>query len=747
MSSNLDAIVSKIRETRANKKVSLQDKQDKLKKEREAVLITQNKVASVVNLHADLRDAMPVSYFNSTIAILDEGIKKCEVALLRLNRESINIAVAGKARQGKSQLLQMMTGLDDNQIPTGDGGFCTAARNVVVNGREEKAIVFYLTENELLEKKVWQVYKELNLSPMPISIDAFIDNNLPEISPTNCASSTYNNWEKVVQLQKDLRADSNLRSKLSIQKESVSLENVRKALVKDNGETWYQVVDHVEITTPFEVNLPQGMQVIDLPGLEDPTPGIKETMLKSVSGDADIVLLLRKPNPTGDDWTDKDLEVMDDLKKVYADVNIQPQDWVQCVLNLDNREGLCNKNNVDRMKNSSKAGFEPVVCDCGSKEAVREMIDANVDALIRQASKIDDLRIGQAENAFKSAQAELSALYNALRNATSDIVMKDDGFDFDEHLLKFMGDLRDPFKHGINAEFLNSICEILSNHFKATAKDFDDIYAANEQNEKFPDALPVFSKEQLFHKYRASAGASMVLPDAARNQREALLKLVRIHFDNCTSELVGKYYDCVYEYGFKNSPAINMILSGVDTNNISSREKIERLLSQFEKCGGLSTLTAAVEKLLDFNLSFDGTILPSFFALDGFRDFDPELNTTDFEMVLNHITKQDNSEDRAEICYNWLKSKSQEILGAASSFREDGPLSEINSYVKKSMHANFAAFTYRLIWGADCEKEWKRFVKENKAIFWKDEFEKAQMKSQIGKDWNNALRALSEFVR
>ncbi len=287
----------------------------------------------------------------------------------------------------------------------------------------------------------------------------------------------------------------------------------------------------------------------------------------------------------------------------------------------------------------------------------------------------------------------------------------------------------------------------MENHFKATQKNFDEIYAANEQSAAFPDCLPVFSKEQLLDKYKAAKGSTEVLPDATRNQREALIKLIRVHFDNCTSELLEKYYDCVYEYGFKKSPTINMVLSGVNDGNLSSREKIEKLRSQFEKCGSLTTLTSAVEKLLAFQLSFDGTILPSVFALDGFRDFDPELNTDEYNAVLDHINKQTDSDTRATICYNWLKVKSEEILGAASSFRDDGPLSEINSYVKKSMHANFAAFTFRLIWGADTEKEWKRFVNENKAIFWEEEFETAQRNSQLGKDWENALEALTEFVR
>ena len=38
----------------------------------------------------------------------------------RFNRDTINIGVIGRAGQGKSRLLQSLTGLSSNEIPTGD---------------------------------------------------------------------------------------------------------------------------------------------------------------------------------------------------------------------------------------------------------------------------------------------------------------------------------------------------------------------------------------------------------------------------------------------------------------------------------------------------------------------------------------------------------------------------------------------------------------------------------------------------
>lgn len=87
------------------------------------------------------------------------------------------------------------------------------------------------------------------------------------------------------------------------------------------------------------------------------------------------------------------------------------------------------------MKEKAPSGFHPVVCDCGSKAAVRDMVDANIDALVSQAGRIDDLRIRQAGEAFRVALSEANALYNALRNASGDVIAQESGFNFEHGII------------------------------------------------------------------------------------------------------------------------------------------------------------------------------------------------------------------------------------------------------------------------------------------------------------------------
>ena len=751
MSKNLDGIVARIRDVRAQKRPEIEKNLQKIDALLAALHDTRGRASAVAARYPDLASALQGVSFNDAENRLLEARAACEAALMRLRRDSINIGVAGKARQGKSQILQMLTGLGDKQIPTGDGGFCTASRSIVRNGKAQSATVFFLTETKLLKDKVDPSYDPvgsspvaLGLSPKPTSIAAFVASELPAVSDT-ASVEALENWKKVKALQKDLRTNPGLVSKLGASPESVPLDTVRKYLVKDNGEADYQVVDHVEIVTPFEMDLPMGMTVYDLPGLEDPTPGIRETMLKSVSEDADIVLLLRMPKNTGDDWDAADLRTMNMLKEVYPAKEVQPKDWIQLVINLDNRPASHNEANVKRMKDKAPSGFSPIVCDCGSKDAVREMIDANIDALVNQAGRIDDLRIRQADAAFSTALGETRALYDALRNASGDVIAQETGFPFRLLLKQFMADLRVPLKKDLPPAFRKEVAAVLDRHFKIATERFNDLYAKSENADVFPPELPVFSKKRLFIEFGAAHGGVGPVEIAVRNQREAVLKLLRNQLTECCDELVARYFDCVVETGFKPNSALSRI---GDTSVDNARARLENCLAAIRQSGSFSSLEEAMEGLLRFTLTFDTIILPAIYSIQELEDFNPERDVpkgdaNEYADVKAYIDSLHDDQKRSEELYKWLHQKSESILSCITAGSTHSPLFQIAEHIANTMRANYDAFVFRFIWGDMTEDEWGRFADHNKAVFWKDEFNKAAANSKLAKDWQAALAGLA----
>ncbi|MBR3222549.1 MAG: hypothetical protein IKF72_10005 [Kiritimatiellae bacterium] len=754
MSKNLDGIVAKIRDVRAKKRPEVEENLQKIEKLLSALRATRGRADSVAARYPYLKEALRGISFDEAENALGKASKACEEALVRLRRDSINIGVAGKARQGKSQILQMLTGLGDEQIPTGAGGFCTASRSVVKNGDRQSATVFYLDEAKLLGSKVYPSYEPvgttdvaLGLSPRPSSIAAFLAVELPTVSESVASVEAFENWKKVQTLQKDLRAHPELVNRLGSAPESIDIRTVRKYLVKDKGEDDYQVVDHVEIVTPFEMDLPKGMTVYDLPGLEDPTPGIRETMLRSVSEDADIVLLLRMPNNTGDDWCAADLRTMNMLKEVYPADEVQPKDWIQLVINLDRRPSSCNENNVELMKDKAPSGFRPVVCDCGSKDAVRKMVDANIDALVKQAGRIDDLRIRHAHEAFSAAIGASRALSDALRNATGDLIAQESGFDFERHLIDFMGDLRGPLKRDLSSPFREMVGEILARHCKAAEEEFDRVYDENADAKDFPPELPVFSKPRIRSEFNAGYGPVGVVEKAVRNQREAVLKLLRDQLSKCCGELVSRYFDCVVEAGFNSNPTLNRFSSTSDADE-SSKERLEHFLSKIRANGPYASLEAAVEELLQFELSFDETILPAIYGISDLDDFNPELlplttNEDGLKEIKILIERCPSPEKRTVLLFNWLRQKSEIILSRIAPGADSNPFASISEHIANTMRANYDAFAFRFIWGDTCDNEWRHLADRNKSIFWKDEFDAASANSKLVQDWKSVLADLS----
>ena len=752
MSKNLEGIVASIRDIRAKKRPEVEANLQKIDNLLNALRATRSRADSVAAQYPDLKEALRGISFNEAEKLLEKARKACEDALKRLRRDSINIAVAGKARQGKSQILQMLTGLGDKQIPTGDGGFCTATLNIVHNRDEKSATIHYLTESELLDQKVYPSYAPkgssdvaLGLPQRPASVAAFIKNELPIVPETESEEALIN-WKKVCELQTGLRANPTLVTKLGAAPELVPLDTVRDFLVKDNGETNYHVVDYVEIVTPFDTDLPKGMTVYDLPGLEDPSPGIRETMLKCVSEEADIVFLLRMPANKGDDWDKADLRTMTELKQIFPNGEVLPKDWIQLVLNLDKRPDSHNEKNVARMAEKAPSRFSPVICDCGSKDAVREMVDANIDALVSQAGRIDDLRIRQADDAFRVALAEANALYNALRNASGDVVAQESGFNFERHLLSFMAQLRDPFKKDMEPAFRVAVEEILARHFKAAKEKFEKLYADNEDADDFPEALPVFSKSRLAEHFGAAEGPAGPVEIAVRNQREAVLKLLRDQLTECCDELVSRYFDCVIATGFAPNPALSRI---GDAGANDSRARLDNFLAAIRQVGPFDSLESAVESLVRFQLTFDGSILPALYAIDDLNDFNPERVVPEEDArneladIKAYITDGiHDSRARAEALFNWMRQKSEGILSCITAGSAHSPLFQITEHVANTMRANYDAFVFRFIWGETTTYEWRRFADRNKAIFWKDEFDAAAANSRLAKDWSAALDSL-----
>lgn len=86
----------------------------------------------------------------------------------RFSKNTINIGVAGRARQGKSTILKTISGLSDLVIPTSDGLPCTGAKSRIIHQNDDPhAVIEFYNETEFLREIVHAYYEELQLPNPP----------------------------------------------------------------------------------------------------------------------------------------------------------------------------------------------------------------------------------------------------------------------------------------------------------------------------------------------------------------------------------------------------------------------------------------------------------------------------------------------------------------------------------------------------------------------------------------------------
>lgn len=69
--------------------------------------------------------------FSDSKTKIQKSLEKLSKLSSRFQRETLNIGVVGRARQGKSRLLQSITGLVSGEIPDGDRQHCTGVRSTI----------------------------------------------------------------------------------------------------------------------------------------------------------------------------------------------------------------------------------------------------------------------------------------------------------------------------------------------------------------------------------------------------------------------------------------------------------------------------------------------------------------------------------------------------------------------------------------------------------------------------------------
>ena len=346
---------------------------------------------------------------------------------IRFSRDTLNIGVVGRARQGKSRLLQSLTGLTAAEIPDGDRQHCTGVRSIIRHNPsiDTHGEVLFYSEQSFLKDVICPYYEKLRLGVKPTTLVEFTNKLLPPM-PSDLPGYAEPGamYEHLSGYHANYYKYSSL---LNSPPRRISKDQIREYVAQDdaNGKRVffnYLAVKEVKIICSFPNSEVGQIALVDMPGLGDTGIGDEERLIKTLGQDIDAVLFVRMPKPSGDYWADVDVRLYDSARTALVDLPLNL--WSFMILNrtdAGSRNGDNSNNCQDLASEIHKKRIEVVDClnaNCADvNEANTLVLDRVLNYLADQINGLDRQYASACQERLIQLQSAVSAELEKARQA------------------------------------------------------------------------------------------------------------------------------------------------------------------------------------------------------------------------------------------------------------------------------------------------------------------------------------------
>ncbi len=362
---------------------------------------------------SDLIARLQTINFPTVLSQIEQQYNTFDKVQKRFDRKTLNIGVAGRARQGKSTLLQKLTGLTDNEIPSGEGMPCTSVQSNIyhITEGEPHALVHFHSETTFLFEVIAPYYKALNLANPPISIQAFRRSNFPAAPDSLEAETTslYNHLKDYYNYldQYAQRLQSEPHS------ETIGIEEVRRYVSQSYDADLKPIhfehlaVRKVEIFCQFPMMEVEKLGLVDTIGLGDTRLGDEARMIHALGQDVDFIMFVRRPRSGGDFWQDTDVKLYDAAYQALKH-HLPLQDWSSMVLNEDEHNSRCCADlESTRLAKGIKVS-QCITTNCKTPEAASQALANALEYLATHLAQLDQRYLDSCESGLKQLQISVS---------------------------------------------------------------------------------------------------------------------------------------------------------------------------------------------------------------------------------------------------------------------------------------------------------------------------------------------------
>lgn len=672
-----------------------------------------------------LETASPDEVLNLTQSSLRE-IEKLEN---RFGRDSINISVIGRARQGKSRLLQSISGLRDEVIPASNGGDCTGAKSIIANsqGATYAKVIFY-NEVEIIE----QIQKYLD----EVGISRRIGNlsQVPQLMPdierfeSELHHKTGREQSLFGHLRKYVEYYSEYCDYVGEVIEERNIDKIRNYVAQyDINMTptyCFLAVKEVQIYTEFPYSDAGKIVLVDTIGLGDTSLGIRDKMIKTLRNDSDAAILVRLPSANGDSIRVEDDELYDLICEAMGQDALNR--WLFFALNVCDELGNQNSGNaMEKALLARKLNFAFIKkVNCGNQNDVEQnLLQPILQYLSQNLSEVDNKMMASANAVFEKCYLSYFSLCNkvdALSNTSFTSSLNSGGL-FDELYndeLKLAARLEE-----LNSKYKNhdAKCGVIEDEIRKTIKTLASLCPM------YDDILTELKSGKL------SAHANIVYENFADHFRASISDLFEeINRSAIVGLQEGLKNEIIDILRSEDGGKLSMIPMRQDIDSASNVEWLDMYIT--EKLGDYPIVKDAFESVLNYRLNIEGLL--EYKINSCLECLDPEdrqkFAKVDFS---EDSTKEDEAERIEQALLSSVNLLASNIIGAVQ---------EILTIPYNSFYARIRKFRELIIYSKEGERQLKNMYREYATHIWKEQFSAIAKKQVVMGELDQIQGSLSE---
>lgn len=370
--------------------------------------------------------------------VTDDIKKKCASALAtlehlekRFSRDNIHISFVGRAGQGKSLIMQRISGLQNDVIPSSDGSDCTGAKSIITNsdGSEVSARITFFTENEVVEIVNTYLKHIFKGQETPIhsvrEIAGLAARNLPsKISIETDADAVGRMDHLEAYIQHIGEFVDKLGKTIIVPQEEIEQYVAQYSYNDKSLRYWnYLGVKEADIHTRFPFDQCGKIVLVDTIGLGATSLGVEEAMMGAVRDDSDAILYMKRPDANRGRIDENDFQIIEKIKTaVSSDYAKEMLFWIFNKVAKgtkgENEEmiPLLMEKVYARINDGQLAVAKTLSVDCSKADEVeRDLLQPVLAQMADRLPVIDKLLT-------EKANAELNELYEGYSQMTSQIL-------------------------------------------------------------------------------------------------------------------------------------------------------------------------------------------------------------------------------------------------------------------------------------------------------------------------------------